>query len=222
MRRRGRAKPDLVSTWLVVGLGNPGARYAGNRHNVGAMVAAELAARHDAGALVVGKPAGSGGAAAFRAHKARAQVCEVRLGSVPGRVPGPRAVLAVPTTFMNESGGPVSALLKFWSVDLHHLVVVHDDLDLPAGTVRVKRGGGEGGHNGLRSVTASLGSRDYHRVRVGIGRPPGRMDPADFVLRDFTAPERAELPSTLDTAADAVESLVQVGLLDTQQRFHSV
>lgn len=210
-----------MSTWLVVGLGNPGPRYAGNRHNVGAMVAAQLAARHDAGALGVRKLASSRGAVLFRPHKARAQICEVRFGFGSGAVPGPRAVLAIPMTFMNESGGPVSALLKFWSVDLDHLVVVHDDLDLPPGTVRLKRGGGEGGHNGLRSISTSLGSRDYHRVRVGIGRPPGRMDAADFVLRDFTAAERAELAFTLDTAAEAVESLVEIGLLETQQRFHS-
>jgi peptidyl-tRNA hydrolase, PTH1 family len=213
-----------VDTWLVVGLGNPGPRYAGNRHNVGAMVAAELAARHDLGALAVSRlarrttaPAG----ATFTTHKARARVCEVRLGTGAGGRPGPRAVLAVPLTYMNESGGPVVGLLKYFSVDLDHLVVVHDELDIPSGSVRVKRGGGEGGHNGLRSVSVSLGTKDYLRVRVGIGRPPGRMDPADFVLRDFSSTERAELPFTLDRASDAVESLVEVGLLETQQRFHA-
>jgi len=122
---------------------------------------------------------------------------------------------------MNESGGPVSGLLKYFSIDPGRLVVVHDELDIPAGVVRVKQGGGEGGHNGLRSISTSLGTKDYLRVRVGIGRPPGRMDPADFVLRDFNAAERAELPFLLDTAADAVESLVTVGLLETQQRFHA-
>jgi len=130
-------------------------------------------------------------------------------------------VLAVPIVYMNESGGSVYALLRYYSTDLDHLVVVHDELDIPAGVVRVKRGGGDGGHNGLRSVSTSLGSRDYLRVRVGIGRPPGRMDPADFVLGDFSAAEKAELPLTVDTAADAVESLVEIGLLDTQQRFHA-
>ncbi|GAA1882434.1 aminoacyl-tRNA hydrolase [Lapillicoccus jejuensis] len=207
-----------TDTWLVVGLGNPGATYAGNRHNVGAMAVHELAARHDPGAA-----AGRGRRTAtptFRTHKARATVCEVRLGTAPGGAPGPRAVLAVPSTYMNESGGPVKALLGFFSVPVERLVVVHDELDIPSGDVRVKLGGGEGGHNGLRSITASVGTKDYLRVRVGIGRPPGRMDPADFVLRDFGSVERAELPFTLDTAADAVESLVAVGLLDTQQRFH--
>ena len=122
---------------------------------------------------------------------------------------------------MNESGGPVSALLRFFSVPVERLVVVHDELDIDAGSVRLKRGGGEGGHNGLRSISASLGTKDYHRVRVGIGRPPGRMDAADFVLRDFSPTERKELPFVLDDAADAVESLVALGLLDAQQRVHA-
>lgn len=171
------------------------------------MVARELATRHGGGA--------------FRTHRSRAVVCEVRAGTSGTGAPGPKLVLAIPSTYMNESGGSVSGLLEYFSVDLAHLVIVHDELDIPAGTVRVKRGGGEGGHNGLRSVSTSLGTKDYERVRVGIGRPPGRMDPADFVLRDFNAGERAELPFTLDAAADAVESLVEVGLLQTQQRFHA-
>jgi PTH1 family peptidyl-tRNA hydrolase len=195
-----------VETWLVIGLGNPGPRYAGNRHNVGAMAAAELVARQGGGS--------------FKAHKARASVCEMRLGAGSGGL-GPRAVVAVPSSYMNESGGPVSALLKFYSIDVERLIVVHDELDIPSGTIRLKRGGGEGGHNGLRSITKSLGTKDYLRVRVGIGRPPGRMDPADYVLRDFSATERKELPFILDEAADAVESLVAVGLVDSQQRFHA-
>ena len=210
-----------MDTWLVIGLGNPGPTYAGHRHNVGAMVAAELAKRHETGGLPGGKPGKKAAVATMRPHKARALVSEVRLGTGPEGVPGPRAVIAVPTTYMNESGGAVSALLKFFSVDLDHLIVIHDELDIPAGTIRLKRGGGEGGHNGLRSISASLGSKDYLRVRVGIGRPPGRTDPADFVLRNFSATEREGLPFTLDTAADAVESLVQVGLLEAQQRFHA-
>jgi PTH1 family peptidyl-tRNA hydrolase len=191
---------------VVVGLGNPGPAYAGNRHNVGAMVVEELARR-----------TGS----ALRTHKARAHTAQVRLGTGAGGLPGPAAVLAIPSGFMNESGGPVSALLRFFSVPPERLVVVHDELDLDAGTVRLKRGGGEGGHNGLRSVSSSLGTKDYHRVRVGIGRPPGRMDPADFVLRDFSPAERRELPFLIDDAADAVEQLVTVGLLDAQQRVHA-
>lgn len=197
---------DDTGTWLVVGLGNPGPTYAGNRHNVGAMVVRELGSR-------------SGGS--FKAHRARAAVNEVRLGGLTSGSAAQRTVLAIPSSFMNESGGAVSALLTYYSVAADHLIVVHDDLDLPAGTIRLKRAGGEGGHNGLRSITKSLGSKDYLRVRVGIGRPPGRMDPADFVLRDFSSTERGELPFTLDRAADSVESLISIGLLDSQQHFHA-
>lgn len=191
-------------TWLVVGLGNPGPRYAGNRHNVGAMVLDELAAR-----------TGS----ALRTHKARAVVAQTRIGP-PGPAGRP-VVLAVPSSYMNESGGPVSALMRFFSVPADRLVVVHDELDIEAGEVRLKRGGGEGGHNGLRSVSGSIGTRDYHRVRVGIGRPPGRMDPADYVLRDFSPTERKDLPFTVTDAADAVELLVCEGLLAAQQQVHA-
>lgn len=127
----------------------------------------------------------------------------------------------MPLTYMNESGGPVKALMSFFSVDPDHLVVVHDELDIPAGEVRLKQGGGEGGHNGLRSISSSLGTKDYLRVRVGIGRPPGRMEAADFVLRDFSPTERKELPFLLDTAADAAELVVTAGLQVAQQKFHS-
>jgi PTH1 family peptidyl-tRNA hydrolase len=195
-----------TAPWLVVGLGNPGPAYAGNRHNVGAMVVDELSRR-----------TGS----ALRTHKARAVAAQVRLGTGPGGVPGPAAVIAVPSCYMNESGGPVSGLLRFFSVPPERLVVLHDELDLDAGTIRLKRGGGEGGHNGLRSISSSLGTKDYHRVRIGIGRPPGRMDAADYVLRDFSPTERKELPFVIDDAADALESLVTLGLLDAQQRVHA-
>lgn len=200
---------DANGTWLVVGLGNPGPRYAGNRHNVGAMVVDELVTRHGAGSKL-------------RSHKARAAVGEVRVGTLPGGAPGPRAVLAVPSCYMNESGGPVKALAKFYSVEPERIVVVHDELDIPAGAIRLKSGGGEGGHNGLRSISSALGTKDYLRVRVGIGRPPGRMDPADFVLRDFSVTERKELPFLLSDAADATEQLLADGLLATQQRWHSL
>lgn len=202
-----------LDTWLVVGLGNPGPEYAGNRHNVGAMVIEELATR-DANGV-------AGRAASFKAHKARARVAEVRLGTGPGGAPGPKAVLAVPSTYMNVSGGPVASLMSFWSVPVERLIVIHDELDIDAGVVRLKRGGGEGGHNGLRSISQSIGSKDYLRVRVGIGRPPGRMDPAAYVLKDFAKTERAELPFLLDEAADAVEALIAVGLEQAQQRFHA-
>ncbi len=179
-----------MDTWLVVGLGNPGANYAGNRHNVGAMVVDGLASRHDVGSHAVDRLAarrrGADGAAAFKVHKARARVVEMRL-----RVPGPKLVLAVPLTYMNVSGGPVAGLMKYFDVPVERLIVVHDELDIEAGVVRLKRGGGEGGHNGLRSISQSIGSKDYLRVRVGIGRPPGRQDPAEYVLKDFSKAEKA-------------------------------
>jgi PTH1 family peptidyl-tRNA hydrolase len=191
---------------LVVGLGNPGPGYAGNRHNVGHMVLDELAAR--AGAT-------------FRAHRARAAVAEARLGVLPGGAPGPRVVLAKPATYMNISGGPVAGLAQFYKVAPTDVVVVHDELDLPLGTIKLKRGGGEGGHNGLRDISKALGTRDYVRARVGIGRPPGRMDPADYVLRDFSPTERKELPFLLADAADAVELVVTEGLERAQLKVHT-
>jgi PTH1 family peptidyl-tRNA hydrolase len=197
---------DGDGAWLVIGLGNPGPRYAGNRHNIGAMVAAELAAR---------------GSTSLTSHKARASVASVRIGVLPGGAPGPAAVVAVPGSYMNESGGPVKALMKFFSVAPERLLVVHDELDIPAGDVRLKKGGGEGGHNGLRSISSALGTKDYLRVRVGIGRPPGRMDAADFVLRDFSAAERKELPFLVGDAADAAAMVVTLGLVAAQQKFHS-
>lgn len=191
----------MADRTLVVGLGNPGDRYAGTRHNAGAMVLTELA--HRAGAKL-------------SAHRARAAVAETRMS--PG---APRLVLAQPMSYMNTSGGPVSALLKYYDLVLENLVVVHDEIDLPFGTVKLKRGGGEGGHNGLRDITKALGSKDYIRVRVGVGRPPGRMDTADYVLKRFSGPEAKELPLVLGDAADAVEMLSTQGLIDTQQYFHA-
>jgi peptidyl-tRNA hydrolase, PTH1 family len=184
--------------WLIVGLGNPGPHYAGNRHNAGFMVVDVLAAR-------------MGGR--FKAHKHRADAVEGRLGPT-------RAILIKPKTYMNESGGPVAALRSFFSVPLAQVIVVHDELDLEAGVVRLKLDGGDGGHNGLRSVTKSLGTKDYLRVRLGVGRPPGQMDPADYVLRDVPAGQREELRLQVEVAADAVESLVSRGLEATQNLFH--
>lgn len=198
--------------WLVVGLGNPGPQYAGNRHNVGQMVLDELARR--AGASFSSK----GGVLSRRPQAATA---EVRIGTGPGGVPGPRAVLAKPATYMNTSGGPVAALARYYDVPPERVVMVHDELDIPFGDVRLKIGGGEGGHNGLRDTTKALGTKDYLRVRVGVGRPPGRMDAADFVLRDFAKPEQKDLPFLLDDAADAVELLVTEGLERAQLRFHT-
>jgi peptidyl-tRNA hydrolase, PTH1 family len=189
--------------WLVVGLGNPGPSYAGNRHNVGYLVNDELASR-----------IGSG----FRAHKTgRADVVEGRIGG-PG---GPRVVLARPRCYMNESGGPVSALARFYKIPVERIVAIHDELDIDFDTLRVKLGGGDNGHNGLRSIRRSMDSGDFYRVRVGIGRPPGRQSPADYVLSDYSAAERKILPFQVDRAADAVESLVSDGLEKTQSRFNS-
>jgi peptidyl-tRNA hydrolase, PTH1 family len=191
------------ATWLVVGLGNPGSSYASTRHNVGRLVVELLADR-------VG--------ASFTSHRrGRADVLETRLGGPPGV----RTVLARPRTYMNESGGSVAALRDFFKIDIDHLALVHDELDIPFGTLRVKRGGGDNGHNGVRSVRAALGTGDFCRVRVGIGRPPGRLDPAVFVLKPYSATERAELPLLVDRAADAVEALVVDGLVYAQNLYNS-
>ncbi|MBT1684464.1 aminoacyl-tRNA hydrolase [Curtobacterium flaccumfaciens] len=186
---------------VVVGLGNPGPDYAGNRHNVGQMVLDELASRMGA---------------TFKKHKTPNQVAEGRL--VPG---GTRLVLAKPGSFMNTSGGPVSSVLGFYSATPADLVVVHDELDLPFDTVRLKGSGGHGGHNGLRDIIKATGTNEFMRVRVGIGRPPGRQDPADYVLRDFSAAEKKTLPILLADAADAVQAIAEVGLLAAQQRVHA-
>ena len=182
------------STWLVVGLGNPGPDYAANRHNVGQMVLDILAHRISA---------------SFKTHKANASVAEGRLG-----FGGPKVILAKPGTFMNNSGGPVSGLMKFYDVAIQNVIVIHDELDIDAGAVRVKQSGGHAGHNGLRDIIAAADSNDFARVRVGIGRPPGRMDAADFVLKNFSGDERKELPLLLALSADAVEEIVTKGVLE--------
>jgi peptidyl-tRNA hydrolase, PTH1 family len=191
---------DGASTerWLIAGLGNPGSEYAGNRHNCGFMVADVLAGR-------MGAP--------FKRDRSRARVAT-------GRLAGSPVTLAKPQTFMNLSGRPVAALRTFYKVPADRIVVIHDELDIPFGAIRLKLGGGDNGHNGLRSVTAALGTRDYLRVRVGIGRPPGRMDPADFVLHDFSAAERRAVPEVLERCADAVEVLMLRGLAAAQNEFH--
>jgi len=194
----------VTDVWLVVGLGNPGPAYAGHRHNVGYLVDDVLAQR-------MGSP--------FRAHKSgRADVVEGRLGPVGAETP--RVVLARSRSYMNESGGAVSTLAQFYKVPPERIIAVHDELDIPYGALRIKLGGGDNGHNGLRSMRSSLGTGDFYRVRVGIGRPPGRQDPADFVLSNYSATERKELEINVVEAADAVESLVADGLEKTQQRFN--
>ncbi|GGV14552.1 peptidyl-tRNA hydrolase [Actinomadura cremea] len=193
-----------TDVWLVVGLGNPGPKYAGNRHNAGFMVLDVLADR-------------LGGT--FKAH--RSKLFGARSDVLEGRLGGERAVLAKPRSFMNESGGPVKGLRDFYKVPLERVVVVHDELDIPFGAVRLKKGGGDNGHNGLRSVTRSLGDREYLRVRFGVGRPPGRMDAAAFVLKDFSAAERRDLGVEVERAADAVEALLGDGLAAAQNTYHS-
>ncbi|MHA7264213.1 aminoacyl-tRNA hydrolase [Arthrobacter sp. TMN-37] len=190
-----------TDAWLVAGLGNPGPGYSGNRHNVGAMVLDLLAGRLNG---------------RFRTTKTQAVALEGRLG-----LGGPRVVLMKPLTYMNLSGGPVSALAKFHGIPAAQVVAVHDEIDIPFNTVRLKSGGGEGGHNGLRDISRALGTKDYLRVRVGVGRPPGRQDTADFVLRDFGTAEKKDLPFLLDDAADAVELLIRSGLVPAQQKFHA-
>lgn len=195
-----------MNVWLVVGLGNPGPTYATHRHNVGCLVVDELARRLDT---------------RFSAARGmRAETAEGRLGH-PG-TEADRLVLAKSRTFMNESGGPVSKLLAYYKLEPDQLIVIHDELDLDPGQLRVKRGGGDNGHNGLRSIRTSLGgSGDFYRVRFGVGRPPGRQDPADFVLSSFPANQREDVALEVARAADAVESLVQVGLEKTQSQFNS-
>lgn len=190
-----------MDSWLVVGLGNPGPGYAANRHNVGAMVVTELAQRLSA---------------PFKSHKANAQVAEGR--PVPG---GPKLVLAKPNSYMNTSGGPVANLVKYFSLPVERVVVVHDDLDIPFDSIKLKTGGGHGGQNGVRDIIKALGTPDFVRVRVGIGRPPGRQDPADYVLRDFAGAEKTQLPVLLADAADAVELVVAEGLPAAQLKYHS-
>ena len=188
-------------SWLVVGLGNPGPGYAGHRHNVGQMALAELAHRLSS---------------TFKSHKADATVAEARLS--PG---GPKLVLAKPNSYMNLSGGPVSKLLRFYDLEPSQLIVLHDELDIPFDTVRLKSGGGHGGHNGIRDIASAIGTPDFTRVRIGIGRPPGRQDAADFVLKPFSGVEREALPSLLSDAADATELVMTDGLVAAQARFHA-
>ncbi|GAA4915240.1 aminoacyl-tRNA hydrolase [Streptomonospora salina] len=197
--RSGDVAPVETERWLVAGLGNPGPSYAGNRHNVGFMVAEALAER-------TGQR--------FKAHKSRADVAEARIRGVP-------AVLAKPRSYMNLSGGPVAALSRFYKVPLERILVVHDELDVDFGALRLKRGGGAGGHNGLRSLTESLSGPGYLRVRVGVGRPPGRMDPAAYVLKDFSAAERTELGVIVERAADAAETVLTDGLEKAQNLYHT-
>jgi PTH1 family peptidyl-tRNA hydrolase len=194
-----------VSGWLVVGLGNPGPTYAGHRHNVGYLVADLLAVRMGA---------------RFSAPKGlRADLAEGRLGALgPDSV---RLTIMKSRTYMNDTGGATAKVLSYFGIDADRMIAVHDELDIDPGQIRVKFGGGDNGHNGLKSIRRTLGTGDYFRVRVGVGRPPGRQEPADFLLSNFSAAERADLGVEVERAADAVESLVTVGLERTQSAFNS-
>lgn len=193
--------PDEDPLWLVAGLGNPGRQYAGHRHNIGFLVADALAARL--------------GAKFGRHKRAVAEVAEGRLG--PG---APRLVVAKPMTYMNLSGGPVAGLSRYYKVPPARIVAIYDEIELPYGTLRAKLGGGEAGHNGARSLTTSLSTRDYHRLRFGVGRPPGRQDAADWVLSDFSGAERKDLDYLVDRAADFVEAIITKGLEPAQNLYH--
>jgi peptidyl-tRNA hydrolase, PTH1 family len=194
-----------MSPWLVVGLGNPGPAFAAQRHNLGYRVAEELARRMDV---------------RFRAARGmRAEVADGRIG--PPGADAPRLILAKSRTFMNETGWAVTRLLRYVKLEPSQMIVVHDELDIEPGQLRVKFGGGDNGHNGLKSIRAALGTGDFFRVRIGVGRPPGRRDPADFLLSDFPANAREGVEVEISRAADAVESLVLVGLDKTQSAFNN-
>jgi PTH1 family peptidyl-tRNA hydrolase len=201
----GPAVPSAApssSPWVVVGLGNPGPAYAGTRHNLGFVVVDRLA--DSVGARFKGAGGRIGN---------RAEIAETRLA-------GERAVLTKPRSYMNESGGPVASVAAFFRAPPNRLVVVHDELDLDFGRIKIKLGGGDAGHNGLRSLRRSLGTGDFVRVRCGIGRPPGRTNAADWVLRDFSPLQRKEIPALVDLAAEAVEIVVVEGVEAAQRRFH--
>lgn len=199
-RKRELEEQTVSDAWLIVGLGNPGAKYESTRHNVGQMALDVLAERLGA---------------RFASHRTQARVAEGRL--VPG---GAKLVLAKSNGYMNASGGPVAALAKYFGIPVERIIVLHDELDIPFDTVKVKQGGGHGGHNGLRDIAKAMNSPEFLRVRIGIGRPPGRQDAADFVLTPFAAAERTALPVLLEDAADAAEMLTADGLLAAQQKFH--
>ncbi|MGO1235693.1 aminoacyl-tRNA hydrolase [Microbacterium gubbeenense] len=191
----------MIDTWLIMGLGNPGPRYERTRHNVGQLVVDEIARRRYE---------------RWKQHKAGARVAETRLG--PG---GSKLVLVKSNGFMNTSGGPASALAKFYSIAPDRVIAIHDELDIPFDSLKLKVGGGHGGHNGIRDIAKALDTPDFARVRVGIGRPPGRQDPADWVLSDFSPTERKTLPILVGDAADAAELIVSDGLTAAQQKVHA-
>ncbi|NBU92986.1 MAG: aminoacyl-tRNA hydrolase [Actinobacteria bacterium] len=187
----------MAARWLVIGLGNPGLEYEKTRHNIGQLLLAELSDGNK-----------------FLAHKSRMEICEVKSDS-------DTLVLAKSRGYMNETGGPVKSLADFYKISLDHIIVAHDELDLPFNSLRLKLGGGDNGHNGLKSLTSSLGSADYYRIRMGIGRPQGQQDPADFVLKQFASAEKKALPVFISRCADAAKALVADGLDKAQTNFNN-
>ncbi|MDP9069382.1 MAG: aminoacyl-tRNA hydrolase [Actinomycetota bacterium] len=195
-----RRSPDQEGgRWIVLGLGNPGERYTQTRHNAGVLVIQELLSRTSS---------------SLKSHKSGALVAETLLA-------GERVVLARSTGYMNESGRPLGQLARFYKTPVERVIVVHDELDIVFGEVRVKLGGGTAGHNGLKSVAAHLGSKEFVRVRVGISRPSGRLDPVDYVLQNFSGAERKELPDIVGRAADAVERVLQAGTERAMNEFNT-
>jgi len=190
-------------TWLVVGLGNPGDQYAATRHNIGQMVIDELARRHSV---------------KFSSHKSRTDIAAFKLGV---GIDAHSVIIGKSKSYMNETGGPVKALANFYSVEPAKIIALHDELDIPFAAIRTKLAGGDNGHNGLKSMTSSFGTPDYYRIRLGIGRPMGQQDPADFVLKAFSKVEQKDLAEFIDRGADVVESLITKGLEATQSAFNS-
>jgi PTH1 family peptidyl-tRNA hydrolase len=190
-------------TWLVVGLGNPGDQYAATRHNIGQMVIDELARRHNV---------------KFSSHKSRTDIAAFKLGV---GINAHSVIIGKSKSYMNETGGPVKALANFYSVEPTKIIALHDELDIPFAAIRTKLAGGDNGHNGLKSMTSSFGTPDYYRIRLGIGRPMGQQDPADFVLKAFSKVEQKDLPEFIVRGADVVESLINKGLEATQSAFNS-
>lgn len=187
----------MTARWLVIGLGNPGPEYEKTRHNIGQFLLAELAVKNK-----------------FTAHKSRMEICKVRAGENT-------LVLAKSRGFMNETGGPAKSLIDFYKIPIDQVIVAHDELDLPFDALRLKFGGGDNGHNGLKSLTSSLGTADYYRIRMGIGRPLGEQDPADFVLKPFNKEERVVLPDFVNRGGSAVMELIQNGIDKAQTAFNS-
>jgi peptidyl-tRNA hydrolase, PTH1 family len=190
-------------TWLVVGLGNPGDQYAATRHNIGQMVIDELARRHNV---------------KFSSHKSRTDIAAFKLGV---GIDAHSVIIGKSKSYMNETGGPVKALANFYSIEPTKIIALHDELDIPFAAIRTKLAGGDNGHNGLKSMTSSFGTPDYYRIRLGIGRPMGQQDPADFVLKAFSKIEQKDLAEFIDRGADVVESLINKGLEATQSAFNS-